>query len=104
MPVGTPFSIGSLAADSILESCENGLQEVLSLPDRQVTLLLPCIDRYIMLAPNQDSECKLVVKKLDNSELPFALGYSGGEICPVPDANGKLRNRFHNYTFCACIF
>ncbi|MCL2410996.1 MAG: FIST C-terminal domain-containing protein [Treponema sp.] len=103
MPVGTSFAVGSIDADGIFESAETGLKEILALSNRQATLLLPCVTRYIMLAPNQESELQLLTEKLGESGLPFMMGYSGGEICPMPGADGKLHNRFHNYTFCACI-
>jgi len=37
------------------------------------------------------------------SVMPYKAGYSGGEICPVRDESGVLQNRFHNFTFSACI-
>ena len=103
MPVGTSFAVGSIDADGIFESAESGLNQILRFADRQATLLLPCVTRYIMLAPNQENELRLINEKLKQSGLPFMMGYSGGEICPMPGADGKLRNRFHNYTFCACV-
>ena len=68
-------------------------------------LFLPCIIRYIMLAPIHDREIALVDEKMENGRyMPFSLAYSGGEICPVKDRMGVLQNRFHNFTFIACIF
>ena len=103
MPVGTSIAVGSINTESIFESAETGLKDVLAIENRQATLLLPCVTRYIMLAPDQESELRLISDKLNASGLPFIMGYSGGEICPVPDGSGKLHNRFHNYTFCACV-
>jgi hypothetical protein len=103
MPVGTSFAVGSIDAEGIFESAESGLKEILAMEDRSAALLLPCVTRYIMLAPNQESELKLIIEKLKTSGQPFMMGYSGGEICPMPGTDGKLYNRFHNYTFCACI-
>ena len=40
---------------------------------------------------------------LGNAAKPFMMGHSGGEICPMPDDDSKYSNRFHNYSFCACI-
>jgi hypothetical protein len=34
----------------------------------------------------------------------YILSYSGGEICPVPDKDGKLVNCLHNYTLISCVF
>lgn len=103
MPVGTSFAVGSIDAQGIVESAEEGLRQILACEDRQATLLLPCVTRYIMLAPDQESELRLIHERLSAPRHPFMMGYSGGEICPVPGPDGKLRNRFHNYTFCACV-
>lgn len=103
MPVGTSFAVGSIDAEGIHESAEDGLKQITDCPDRQATLLLPCVTRYIMLSPDQESELRLINETLAGSGHSFMMGYSGGEICPMPDQDGKLRNRFHNYTFCACI-
>jgi len=103
MPIGTSVAIGSIDAPGIFESAEDGLKQILAYKERQATLLLPCVTRYIMLAPDQEGELRLIKEKLTESGLPFMMGYSGGEICPVIGQDGKLRNHFHNYTFCACL-
>lgn len=103
MPVGTSFAVGSINAEGIFESAEEGLRMVEANQDRQATLLLPCVTRYIMLAPDQEAELNLIEERLAAAGKPFMMGYSGGEICPMKGADGKLHNRFHNYTFCACV-
>ena len=103
MPVGTSLSIGNINPQGIFESAEEGIAKILELKDRQVTLLLPCVTRYIMLAPNQESEIVLIHEKLGASGKPFMMGYSGGEICPMLGADGKYHNHFHNYSFSACV-
>ncbi len=103
MPVGTSFAVGSIDAEGIFESAEDGLKQILAHAGRRATLLLPCVTRYIMLAPDQESELRLIAGQLAKSAKPFMMGYSGGEVCPVPGPDGKYRNQFHNYSFCACI-
>lgn len=103
VPEGTSIAVANIDKEGIFESAESGLKQILDCKDRQVTLLLPCVTRYIMLAPDQESEIRLIQETLANSDYPFMMGYSGGEICPMPEPDGKLRNRFHNYSFCACI-
>ena len=103
LPVGTSFAVGSIDAEGIFESAEKGLRQILEHKDRQATLLLPCVTRYIMLAPDQESELRLIKKQLCDSGLPFMMGYSGGEICPMLGSDGKYHNHFHNYSFCACV-
>lgn len=103
MPVGTSFAVGSIDAEGIFESAEDGLQRIKKIKDRGATLLLPCVTRYIMLSPDQERELRLIDDKLSKSGRPYMMGYSGGEICPMRGPDGKLYNRFHNYTFCACV-
>ncbi len=103
MPVGTSFAVGSIDAQGIFESAEKGLREIEARADRQATLLLPCVTRYIMLAPDQEGEIRLIKDELSKTGKPFMMGYSGGEISPMLGRDGKLHNRFHNYTFCACV-
>jgi hypothetical protein len=103
MPVGTRISVGSITSDTIVQSAEEGLEAIKSYTDRRATLLLPCVTRFIMLSPDNESELNMICSELNADEKPFMMGYSGGEICPMRGSDGKLRNRFHNYTFCACI-
>lgn len=103
MPEGTAISVGSMDSAGIFESAEDGLKQILDCEDRKVTLLLPCISRYIMLSPDQESELRMIMEQLADTGKPFSMGYSGGEISPMLGADGKLHNRFHNYTFCACV-
>jgi len=103
IPTGTSFAVGSIDSQGIFESAQIGLSQILDCKERQATLLLPCVTRYIMLSPDQESELRLIDETLADSGKAFMMGYSGGEICPMPGPDGKLHNRFHNYTFCACI-
>ena len=103
MPEGVSISVGSIDSQGIFETAEAGLSDILACKDRKVTLLLPCITRYIMLSPDQDAELQLINDKLIADGKPFAMGYSGGEVCPILGSDGKLCNQFHNYTFCACV-
>jgi hypothetical protein len=103
VPVGSAVSVGGIDTTTIIESCRQGLDEVLACPDRNVTLSIPCVSRGIMMAPDQQGELRLIYEKLNAGGLPFAMGYAGGEISPMTDVNGNVHNRFHNYTFCACV-
>ncbi len=103
MPVGTPIAVGSITAEGISQSAQSGLQNILACTDRQATLLLPCVTRYIMSAPDQEFELRLIEEKLSGDGKPYMMGNSGGEGAPITGSDGKLHNHFHNYTFCACI-
>ena len=104
MPVGAMIAIGEITSDGILATTGRGLSQVINSSKKDAALFLPCISRYLMLAPNQTDELSLIIDKMENGNLmPFMIGYSGGELCPVKDEEGILRNRFHNYTFTACV-
>ncbi|MDR0858800.1 MAG: FIST C-terminal domain-containing protein [Oscillospiraceae bacterium] len=105
MPVGAQISIGEINHDSIIKSLEDSLRLIQEIgKSHNAVLMLPCVTRYVMLSPKKEIELELITETMKKSpELPYSLGYSGGEICPVRDDSGKYINRFHNYTFSACI-
>ena len=95
------MSMGVIDEPCIFETAELGLSEIPAHEERNVTLMLPCVTRYIMSAPNQEGGLRLIKDTLAASDKPYMMGYSGEEICPMQGADGKWRNRFHNYSFCA---
>ena len=103
VPVGASFTVGGIDAEGIYESAKSGLKQILATKNRQATLLLSCVTRYIMLAPDQESELHLTQEQLSMSALPFMMGYSGGGICPTKGPDGRYLNQFHSYSFCACV-
>ena len=102
IPVGTGVSIGGVDRNTIMQSANDGLDEVLAMDNRNAILLLPCVTRGTMMIPEREEEIAHIYHTLKPSGTPFAMGYSGGEISPVYAIDG-LRNHFHNYTFCACV-
>jgi hypothetical protein len=39
----------------------------------------------------------------DAAAAPYRLWYAGGEICPAENAEGRLVNHIHNFSFAACV-
>jgi hypothetical protein len=103
MPVGCTISLGSIDSLGIIETMRSSIAELWEFDERSGLLMFPCVTRYIMLSPNQNEEMETVLELVDG-KLPYLLCYSGGEVCPVKAGDGKYYNRFHNYTFSACIF
>jgi hypothetical protein len=103
VPEGASFSIGEIDYEGIMETARQSLEHALGTGKKEGLLMMPCITRYLMLAPKSEDELKLTVELLGNA-LPYALIYSGGEICPIRDRDGKLHNRHHNFTFSVCSF
>ena len=104
MTTGASIAVGEITLDGILATADEGMTRVLQCGKRNGALFLPCVTRYVMLTPNHDSELELIADRLENGKVaPYMAGYSGSEICPVRDESGILRNRFHGFTFSACV-
>ncbi|MDR2131792.1 MAG: FIST C-terminal domain-containing protein [Clostridiales Family XIII bacterium] len=103
VPVGAKFSIGMRDISGILSTAESLLRQIGSETKPRGILMLPCLSRSLLLGANSEGELRLAVKELGDA-APYHIAYSGGEICPVCVEDGKTRNRFHNFTFTACVF
>jgi len=105
VPEGAAVAIGEITVESTLASTAECMERVKKTGKQGGAMFLPCITRYIMLTPIHDREMSLVIEKMENGNyMPFSMAYSGGEICPVKDRIGELQNRFHNFSFIACVF
>jgi hypothetical protein len=103
VPKGAFFFCGEMNKDGILESAGDALAQIRKVEGKPCLLMLPCVTRFVMMTPEQDEEMRLVTETL-GAKRPFVFALSGGEICPVRDRNGVLRNRHHNFSFSACLF
>jgi len=104
VPEGASVAIGEITIDSIMTSAKEALDRVLNCGKRNGLMVMSCVSRHIMLF-NHEDELNLIVSKIERGKImPYMAGYGGGEICPVRDKNGVLQNRFHNFTFSACVF
>ncbi|MDR1965324.1 MAG: FIST C-terminal domain-containing protein [Synergistaceae bacterium] len=103
IPQGSALVIGQIDSDGIIETAHSSMDALLDGDKRDGMLLLPCVTRYIMLAPKQEDELKVATEAV-GGQIPYMMGYSGGEVCPVPGKDGKYHNHYHNYTFSACAF
>lgn len=104
LPVGTSLVLSQIDAPGILETAQTSIEKIMASGKKDGLFMFPCITRFFMLAPEQNAELELVGNLLKDKDLPYVLAYSGGEICPVKDSDGKLKNRFHNYTFSSVVF
>ena len=103
MPTGATFALSTMNADDVLVSAEQALDKAAGLGDCQGMLIIPCIVRSVTLGVDQLAEARRVAEKL-GGRVPYQLCYSGGEICPVYQPDGKTVNRFHNFSFAVCLF
>ncbi|MDR2197725.1 MAG: FIST C-terminal domain-containing protein [Coriobacteriales bacterium] len=68
-------------------------------------LIFSCLGRFLTLGFEPKRELVEVRTRFDRSRIPYAVVYSGGEICPLANHvnPGKMTTRFHNNTFCMLV-
>ena len=98
MPVGATLAIGGVDMKDVLYTAEKTL--IPFVEKDSVLFSYSCIARYFALSANYTAEAEKVREITGESQYLYAC--SGGEICPLPDAEGKLKNFFHNYTNVFC--
>ena len=98
MPVGATLALGHVDMEDVLRTTSDTMTPLVR--GGSAILSYSCIARYTSLGANFTSEAEKVREVAAGTDYMFAC--SGGEICPLPDANGKLKNFFHNYTIVFC--
>ena len=98
MPVGATIAVGRISMDDVLQTTENIVRHI----DTAEGIILgySCMARYLAMGPDIDAEARKMCEITGGEQYLFSV--SGGEICPLPNANGRLKNVFHNYTIVLC--
>ena len=95
---GSTFTLLTSDSEDVLSTTRNKINEVNKLSGVNGVLMFPCIVRQMLTQRlNPLSELK-IVRDTINPDIPFMIGYSGGEICPTSVKNNIPTNRFHNYS------
>lgn len=98
MPAGSTIALGRLDMEDILKTTEKTLT---SFAEKDcVILCYSCMARYFALGAHSTAEVEKFVEIMGDS--PYLFAYSGGEICPLPDKQGCLKNYYHSYTIVFC--
>ncbi len=100
MPVNATLSIGSIDYTEVMDTTRMVLDEAVAAAPFDALLSFSCIGRNYALGVKTEDELSLFEKSL--TDTPFQITYSGGEVCPLADSEGNLRNRFHNDTIIVC--
>lgn len=98
MPVNATLSLGRIDMDDVLQTTEQALKPLIS--PYSTIFSYSCMARYLCLGVNNTAEANKVREIANDTHYLFAC--SGGEICPLPDDDGKLKNFYHNYTIVIC--
>lgn len=101
MPKGASLAIGRMDKDDILLTAESSLEKLLAEGPCAGVIMFPCLGRNMVLGVTPFAEIEKIGERM-GGKVPWHLAYSGGEVCPAYDRDGKAVNRFHNFTFIAC--
>ena len=99
MPVNATLALGRINMHDVLDTTEKALHTLIE--KDCVILSYSCIARYLTLGVNYTAEAEKIIE-VAGDEANYLFAHSGGEICPLPDENGKLVNYFHNFTNVFC--
>lgn len=102
MPVNSILSIGTIEEGDVIDTTSQMCEKISKLQDTSVILQFSCVGRNYALGTNTKVEME-IVENAFGKVTPYQFTYAGGEICPLYDSDGELKNRFHNDTIIACI-
>jgi hypothetical protein len=105
VPVGSEIAFADVDYQSIVSTAWEALEMIRDDLDRNSegvssVFIIPCFSRFLTLGTQAEDEMKKTADIL-GTRVPYLFLYSGGEICPVPNTEGRLVNRFHNMTYTA---
>jgi len=88
--------------EDVIEIAEEKLDEAVAHSDINGILVFSCIARRMMVM-QKDSLRELNVAREKLGDIPFMMGYAGGEISPTSVKDGGAVNRYHDYTIITMI-
>jgi len=96
---GSAITIMKCDVDDILLTTSDTIKQLNEMQNVNGALLFPCaVRRSALLGANKASLELENARAEINPEIPFMVGYAGGEICPTSSNDGIPTNRFHNYS------
>ncbi|MCL2064239.1 MAG: FIST C-terminal domain-containing protein [Candidatus Cloacimonetes bacterium] len=109
MDTGAKIKFSFLDGDKTLASAKKLINDLTDKKENDV-IAYSCGARAWALGVNHSGEAKIfeetgsIFKQKYSVPLNYCVAYSGGEICPILNDEGKLVNTLHNYTLIACSF
>jgi hypothetical protein len=102
---GARISFAHLDGDKTVASAALMIEKLVASKKTNV-IIYSCAARAWSLGTEYDAEMKKIAEcvKVAGAPFNFSLAYTGGEICPVWDKDGKMINILHNCTLTACAF
>ncbi len=96
------FTLSKCTEDDVVSSAMDTIAKVNESEQINGMLSFSCIIRRMSLAPDTLRELDSF-KANTNADIPFMVGYAGGEICPTSVKGGNATNRFHNYSLITLV-
>jgi hypothetical protein len=109
MEAGAKIMFAYLDGEKTLSSAEKLFKEISAEKENGI-IAYSCAARAWSLGTKYFAEAQKIAECADeymqrnNIPLQYCVTYSGGELCPITDNDGKLVNVFHNYTIISCSF
>jgi len=95
---GSTFTMIASEAEDVLSETNKKLEQVNKMPNINGALIFSCIARRMMTMHVNPLFEPETVRDTLNPEIPFIMGYAGGEISPTLVRSGIPTNRFHNFS------
>ena len=95
---GSTFVFSVCNYETILSTATQTIEGINDLEGINGVLLFPCIVRRMALFGVDPLGELQAAKDIIRPDVPYMMGYSGGEICPTSIRGGVPTNRFHNYS------
>jgi acyl CoA:acetate/3-ketoacid CoA transferase alpha subunit len=109
MTAGAKIVFSLLDGDKTVNSAEKLMRELIK-SDSKDMIAFSCAARAWALGAKYYMEAQKIAEiakeyeQKNNKPYNYCVSYSGGEICPVWDNEGKMVNTLHNYTIITCTF
>lgn len=100
-PEGAELDFSDSDAEFIINSTGETAAHLASTLKTGNVLIFSCAGRRWVLGVTTEREMEEVARRLGDS-FASQFAYSGGEICPVKNRDGRQVNRFHNFSMVAC--
>ena len=98
MKVGATLGIGRIDRDDVLQTTRSVMTPLVQ--EDSLILSYSCMARFLALGAVNTAEAEAVNALC--GDTPYMFSCSGGEICPLPDSSGRLKNYLHNFTNAMC--
>jgi hypothetical protein len=101
-PEGARIGFASCDAKFVVKSTGEVIAQAVVASRAENALIFSCGGRRGTLGMKMEKEMKEVARRLGDS-FAYQFAYSGGEICPTTNRDGRWVNRFHNFSMAACL-